>query len=155
MRSSSAFSPTARHRLRPRRSTRPPAGKLAAVAQARRLDAKAGATLLLYDVPGVAAPRVLLVSLGARDEFGEKAFSDALSGAAKHAGDQEARDIAVTLAELDVPGRSLAWRVQHASRILATASIASLRRRRRRAGRQKKAARPATDRFVDQREGDA
>src|SRR5690606_30285289 len=83
------------------------------------LDEKAGSTLLLYDVPGTAAQRVLVVSLGPSGEFGDKAFRDAVSGAAKALGAGKAGNAAVTLAAIDVPGRSEAWRMQEASRLLA------------------------------------
>jgi leucyl aminopeptidase len=94
-------------------------GKLSAVIKRGDLDEKAGATLLLHDLPGVEAERVLLVSLGNRGEFGDKAFRDALTGAARALADGVAKDAAVTLADIEVPGRSRAWRIQHASRILA------------------------------------
>jgi leucyl aminopeptidase len=42
-------------------------GKLSAVIKRGDLDEKAGASLLLYDLPGVEAERVLLVSLGKSD----------------------------------------------------------------------------------------
>src|SRR5690606_28448467 len=58
-------------------------GRLAALARRGDLDGKAGATLLLYDLPGVAAERVLLVGLGPRDELRDRAYRDALAGTAK------------------------------------------------------------------------
>ena len=85
-------------------------GKLSVVIARGDLDGKAGASLL-HDLPGTAAERVPLVSLGKRDEFGDKAFRDTLGGAA--------RDAAVTLADAELPGRSLAWRRQQASCRLA------------------------------------
>jgi leucyl aminopeptidase len=94
-------------------------GKLSVVIKRGDLDEKAGAYLLLHDLPGIEAERVLLVSLGKRDEFGDKAFRAALSGAAKALAESAAKDAAVTLADIKVPGRSHAWRVQHASRLLA------------------------------------
>jgi leucyl aminopeptidase len=109
-------------------STLPPAaqafdqasgGKLSSVAKSGDLEEKAGAVLLLHDLPGSAAERVLLVSLGKRDEFGDKAFRDALGGAAKTLAAGAARDAAVTLADIELKGRSLAWRLRQASRILA------------------------------------
>lgn len=57
-------------------------GRLSEVVRRGDLDEKAGSSLLLYDLPGIHAERVLLVSLGKRGEFGDKAFRDALSGAA-------------------------------------------------------------------------
>lgn len=102
-------------------------GRLAALIKRGDLDAKAGSSLMLYDVPGTAAQRVLLVSLGARDKFDDKAFNAALAGAARtlaagmgrNVAQNVAQNVAVTLADCEVPGRSLAWRLQHASRILA------------------------------------
>src|SRR4051812_24244749 len=47
------------------------------------LSGKTGSTLLLRNLPGVAAERVLLVGLGARGEFAESAFRDAVRAAAQ------------------------------------------------------------------------
>jgi hypothetical protein len=52
--------------------------KLAAVLARGDLEAAAGSTLLLIDPPGAAARRVLVVSLGPKAEFGEKAYRQAL-----------------------------------------------------------------------------
>jgi leucyl aminopeptidase len=94
-------------------------GKLSAVTKRGDLDEKAGSSLMLYDVPGTEAERVLLVSLGKRDEFGEKAFRDALSSAAKTLAGGVGRDAAMTLADVEVSDRSPHWRVQTASRLLS------------------------------------
>jgi leucyl aminopeptidase len=94
-------------------------GRLSAVIKPGDLDEKAGASLMLYDLPGIEAERVLLVSLGKRDDFSEKAFRDALGSAAKTLSDGVAKDAALALVDLEVPGRSTAWRVQTASRVLA------------------------------------
>jgi leucyl aminopeptidase len=94
-------------------------GKLSAAIKRGDLEEKAGSTLLLPDLGGVEAERVLLVSLGKRSEFGDKAFRDALSAAAKALVNSSAKDAAVTLADIDIPGRSQVFRLQHASRILA------------------------------------
>jgi len=93
--------------------------RLSAVLKRGDLGAKAGATLLLHDVPGVAAARVLLVSLGHAGTLGDKAYRDALAGTALALGGLGTSSAAVTLADVDVPGRSLGWRLQQAARILA------------------------------------
>src|SRR5688572_7439245 len=93
-------------------------GKLATLIERGDLAEKPGASIMLYDLPGVSAQRVLLVSLGPRASFGERAFRDALAGAADALLDGKAKNVAVALA-VDVPGRSLAWRLQLASRVLA------------------------------------
>ena len=93
--------------------------RLSAVIKRGDLDARPGASLLLHDVPGVAAQRVLLVSLGPAGAFGDRAYRDALAGAVKALAGLGTNDAAVTLADVDLPGRSLAWRLQQAARILA------------------------------------
>ncbi len=94
-------------------------GKLSAVIKLGDLEEKAGATLLIHVLTGVVAERVLLVSLGKRQEFGDRAFRDALGSAARGLAGGAATDAAVALAEVEVPGRSLAWRLEQASRLLA------------------------------------
>lgn len=97
-------------------------GGLAAVLKLGDLDRTAGSTLLLPNLTGVAAERVLLVSLGPVDEYGPRSFNAALQAAARALAGGAAKDAAVTLTQLEVPGRSLQWRLQHASRLLASAA---------------------------------
>src|SRR5262245_47512309 len=74
-------------------------GKLSAVIKRGDLDAKAGSSLLLHDLPGVAAERVLLVSLGKRDEAGDKEFRAALGSAARALAGGPAREAALASAD--------------------------------------------------------
>jgi leucyl aminopeptidase len=97
-------------------------GRLTSAIRDGDLPEKPGSTLLLRDLPGVAAPRVLLVSLGRRDEFGDRAFRDAVGGAARALAGGAAGDAAVTLADVEVPDRTLVWRLQQASCMLADAA---------------------------------
>ena len=124
-------------------------GKLSAVIKRGDLEEKPGSTLLLHDLPGVEAERVLLVSLGTRDKFDQKAFRDALSAIAKVLASGPARDAAVTLS-VDVPGHELAWRAQTASRILADGAYRFRRSRENR----KKRTRRAQDHSSGRRQGD-
>jgi leucyl aminopeptidase len=94
-------------------------GQLTAVLKLGDLGEKPGSTLLLHDVQGVAAPRVLLVSFGPRAEFDERAFREALGGVARALADGAARSAAIALGDIDVAGRSLAWRVQQSALTLA------------------------------------
>ena len=94
-------------------------GRLAALIKRGDLEEKAGATLLVHDLPGVHAERVLLVSLGKHDEFGDKAYRDALAAAAKAISAGPAKDAVVALADAELSGRDMAWRLQQAARILA------------------------------------
>jgi len=56
-------------------------GKLKAVAMRGDLSGKLGDSLLLLDVPGIKATRVLLTGLGPRKDFNRKAWRRAIEGA--------------------------------------------------------------------------
>jgi len=62
---------------------------------------------------------VLLVSLGKEDDFGDKAYRDALGAAAKALAATPAKDAVIALADVELDKRELPWRVQQAARILA------------------------------------
>ena len=94
-------------------------GKLSAIIARGDLEGTAGASLLLHDVAGTAAERILLVSLGKRDALGDRSFRDAVASAARMVGGSAATDAVMALGTFDVPGRSPAWRAEQASRILA------------------------------------
>src|SRR2546426_6845953 len=78
------------------------------------LSGKTGSTLLLRALPNVAAERVLLVGLGARKEFGEAAYRDALRAAASALRELGAKDAALFLVDLKVNDRSLSWNLRQA-----------------------------------------
>ncbi len=78
------------------------------------LAAKAGSTLLLRGVPGLAAERVLLVSLGERKDFGVAHFRDAIRGAASALKGIGAHDAVLAVADFAVARRGLPWTVRHA-----------------------------------------
>ena len=94
-------------------------GRIAQLLKRGDLDDKAGATLLLAELPGVQAERVLLVCLGAPDALADKPFRDALGAAAKVLAASAAKDAVVTLAAVTPAGRSASWGVQQAARLLA------------------------------------
>jgi leucyl aminopeptidase len=85
------------------------------------LSGRLGSTLLLRALPGVAAERVLLVGLGARKEFAEAAFRDAVRAAANALRELGAKDTALFLVDLKVGQRSLSWNVRHAVLVLREA----------------------------------
>jgi leucyl aminopeptidase len=89
-------------------------GRLSEALARGDLRAKAGATLLLHRVPGLAAERVLLVGLGEQKEFKEAAYRDAVRGAAAALRDLGARDAVVFFADLKVGKRTAPWNVRHA-----------------------------------------
>jgi leucyl aminopeptidase len=94
-------------------------GQVSTVLQRGDLSETPGASLLLHDAPGTASARLLLVSAGRREAFSERAFRAALEGAAKMLARGPGRQAGVALTDLEVPGRSLAWHVQQAARLLA------------------------------------
>src|SRR5438046_4567336 len=78
------------------------------------LSGKTGSTLLLRGLPNVAAERVLLVGLGARKEFGESAYRDAVRAAASALRELGAKDAALFLVDLKVKNRPLSWNLRTA-----------------------------------------
>jgi leucyl aminopeptidase len=78
------------------------------------LSGKTGATLLLRNLPGVAAERVLLVGLGEHGEFAEAAFRDAVRAAAQALKELGAKDAAFFLVDVKVGSRALSWNLRHA-----------------------------------------
>ncbi|THF61519.1 leucyl aminopeptidase [Pseudothauera nasutitermitis] len=97
-------------------------GRLAALLKRGDLDEKPGSLQLLHDLPGVSAERVLLVSLGKHDQFSEKAWRDAVSAAGKALAGTPAREAALSLLDVDLPGRDTAWKLTQAARLLADAA---------------------------------
>ena len=93
-------------------------GSIAAILARGDLDDKAGATLTLHALPGLATPRVLLVSLGKAGELTDKTYRDAVSAAARQLAGSPADDAAFCLADVDLPGRDAAWRIAQAAQIL-------------------------------------
>ena len=72
-------------------------GRLSTVIRRGDLDDwRAGSSLLVHDVPGIAAERVLVIGLGKREELGDKTFRDAVGGAARALADGAAEHAAVT-----------------------------------------------------------
>ncbi|MDD2990422.1 MAG: leucyl aminopeptidase [Zoogloea sp.] len=93
-------------------------GAIAAILARGDLDDKLGASLTLHALPGLATPRVLLVSLGKAGELTDKTYRDAVSAAARQLAASPADDAAFCLADVDLPGRDDAWRIAQATQIL-------------------------------------
>jgi len=95
-------------------------GRLSRFIATGELDEKAGSTLLVHGVTGIAAERVLLVSLGRTGSFGDKTWRDALYAAGKAFAGTKAKDGAIALEEAALPpGRELPWALRQAARIIA------------------------------------
>ena len=78
------------------------------------LSGRAGSTLLLRGLAGVAAERVLLVGLGERGKLGETQYREVLRGAASALKELGAKDAVFCILEAKVGARSPAWNLRHA-----------------------------------------
>jgi leucyl aminopeptidase len=78
------------------------------------LEGEAGTTLLLHDVPKLAAERVLLVGLGPEREVRESGYRAAVFSAIETLRATGAAEATVCLHELAVPGRDSAWKIEQA-----------------------------------------
>ena len=78
------------------------------------LEGALGATLLLHDLPNLAAERVLLVGLGGEREFRESSYRAALSSTIRTLRTTGAADATICLHELPVDRRDTAWKVEQA-----------------------------------------
>jgi leucyl aminopeptidase len=81
------------------------------------MDGRPGTTLLLHDVKNLACARVLLVGLGDRDGFADKAFRRAIAAAVDALCGTGAAHAAIHLTELAVGRHDAGWRVMQAARI--------------------------------------
>jgi len=88
------------------------AGHLGGILRRGDMEGRSGTTLLLHDVPGIAARRVLMVGLGKEAEFGEKAYREAFAAAMRALRDTGCQDVLLTLSELSPAGRDAAWRAR-------------------------------------------
>jgi leucyl aminopeptidase len=78
------------------------------------MEGKLGATLLLHNVRGTLADRVLLVGLGKERDFRDKEFRQAVRSAVKLLNETGSYEAVVYLTEEKVKRREVAWRVEHA-----------------------------------------
>jgi leucyl aminopeptidase len=78
------------------------------------LEGALGKTLLLHNVPQVAADRVLLVGLGKEREFNEAAYRKALGAAVNAMKGTGTSEATVFLTELPVKRRDVPWRIEQA-----------------------------------------
>ncbi len=89
-------------------------GRLAALLERGDLSGKTGKTALLPDLPGVAAPRVLVVGLGDAAKFGVPQYLKAVGDAARALKTGPSASALFTLGEVEVKGRDAAWNVRQA-----------------------------------------
>jgi leucyl aminopeptidase len=99
------------------------AGKQAISQAIKRGDfsGKSGSTLLLANVAGVSAARLLLVGLGKQDELNEKTYRSAVTAALKAVLDTGSSDVTLTLTELSVKQYDAAWHLRQAASLAGDA----------------------------------
>ena len=78
------------------------------------MEGKLGSTLLLHNVRGTLADRVLLIGLGKEREFRDKEFRSAVKAAVKLLNETGSYEAVIYLTEEKVKRREVAWRVEHA-----------------------------------------
>ncbi|HUP92808.1 MAG TPA: leucyl aminopeptidase [Solimonas sp.] len=89
-------------------------GGIAAVMRRGDMDGKPGSTLMLHNVPGTFADRVLLVGLGKERSFDEAAYRRATASAARALRNTGSIDAVSYLTHLPVKGHDFHWNVQQA-----------------------------------------
>jgi leucyl aminopeptidase len=78
------------------------------------MEGKLGSTLLLHNVRGTLADRVLLVGLGKERDFRDKEFRAAVRAAVKLLNETGSYEAVIYLTEEKVKRQEVAWRVEHA-----------------------------------------
>ncbi|HRO27888.1 MAG TPA: leucyl aminopeptidase [Luteimonas sp.] len=89
-------------------------GRLAALATRGDLSGATGKTLLLHDLPGVSAPRVLVIGLGERAKFGVAQYLKAVADAVRALKTGPVKTALLTLSELEINGRDASWNIRQA-----------------------------------------
>ena len=89
-------------------------GRLRALIARGDASGKTGRNVLLHDLEGIAAPRVLLVGLGDAGKFGVPQYQRAIADGVRALKSGNSKSALCTLTELDVPGRDANWRVRQA-----------------------------------------
>ncbi len=89
-------------------------GKLAALVARGDASGKTGRTALLHDLPGVAAPRVLVIGLGEPGKFAVPQYLKAVADAVRALRNGPGTNALFTLSEIEVKGRDAAWNIRQA-----------------------------------------
>ncbi len=89
-------------------------GHLSSILRRGDLEGKSGQTLLLHNVPGTLADRVLLVGCGRERELGDTQYRKVIAHAIRTLHETGSMETVCYLTELNVRGRDTAWRIRHA-----------------------------------------
>ena len=94
-------------------------GALRRLESNQELPLKTGKTLMLHNLSGIGASRLLIVGMGKAEKLDGIAFVKAAQAAGKVLRQSRARNAHCLLAEVRVSDRNLAWKVQQAALALA------------------------------------
>ena len=90
-------------------------GRLRALLERGDLSGRTGRSLVLHDLPGVVAPRVLVVGLGEAAKFGVPQYLKAVADAVRALKTGPVGKALFTVSELAVAGRDAAWAIRQAA----------------------------------------
>ncbi|AKC87249.1 leucyl aminopeptidase [Pseudoxanthomonas suwonensis] len=90
-------------------------GRLRALLERGDLSGRTGRSLLLHDLPGIAAPRVLVIGLGETAKFGVPQYLKAVADAVRALKTGPVGKALLTLSEVAVVGRDAAWAIRQAA----------------------------------------
>ncbi len=93
-------------------------GRLSRLLKRGDQASKRGQTLMLHELPGVAAERVLLVGCGPEREFGDRQYREAVAAAVMALGESGASEALCCLTELQIKGRDSYWKVRQAVEVV-------------------------------------
>lgn len=97
-------------------------GLISRLVRAGDITGELGQTVMLHEVPGLSARRLLVVGLGANSEFDDRAFRKACSAAWRALLKVPAERSTFTLTSFPVSGRDAAWAVRTAIQTLREAT---------------------------------
>ena len=89
-------------------------GALSAILRKGDMDGRSGQTLMLHNLNGISAERVLLVGIGKQSDFNEAAFNKVMNSLVGSLGDSGAKDAHICLGDLTIKGRNLDWLIRQA-----------------------------------------
>ncbi|MFD0739081.1 leucyl aminopeptidase [Lysobacter koreensis] len=90
-------------------------GRLRALLERGDVSGKTGKTAIVHDLPGVTAPRVLVVGLGDAGKFGVPQYIKAAGDAARALKVGPVAHALFTLSEVPVTGRDAGWAIRQAA----------------------------------------
>ncbi len=88
-------------------------GFLSEILKSGDMDGRPGQSLMLHNVPGIPAERVLLAGCGKESEMNEQAFIKVLQGVASTLENSGARDACSYLTDLSIKERDTEWKIRH------------------------------------------